>query len=143
MSTPPSFWALIILHLQSTFLFKSNLHWQQWEVQIAQLHGMIPGLFARVLDLVLCTFFGISLVKAYIFTANNSSGNPFWSWCNRKMNNNSIYFKQIKYFSSALLYKMINIQFNLFLCIWQRFCHYNLVLYPPKHFLWCILTYSA
>jgi hypothetical protein len=50
------------------------------EVQDTIPHLMILGLLACTLDLVLWTRFGESVVNAYIFTANNSSGNPLWSW---------------------------------------------------------------
>lgn len=45
-------------------------------------HLIILGLLAPTLDLVQWTFFGTSVVNAYIFTANNCSGNPLWSWSN-------------------------------------------------------------
>lgn len=43
-------------------------------------HLMIAGLLVVRLDLGLLPCLGISVVNAYIFTANNSSGNSFWSW---------------------------------------------------------------
>jgi len=38
---------------------------------------MVLGLLVDVLDFARGAFFGGSVVNAYIFTANNSSGNPF------------------------------------------------------------------
>ena len=43
-------------------------------------HLMMPGLLVCTLGLVPFALFGRSGVNAYIFTGNNSSGNPFWSW---------------------------------------------------------------
>lgn len=48
---------------------------------------MIPGLFASFFaDLGMPTLREDSPVNAYIFTGNNPSGNPFWSWKNWKPN---------------------------------------------------------
>jgi len=45
----------------------------------ANIHIMILGLLVDVLDFERRALLGASAVNAYIFTANNSSGNPFCS----------------------------------------------------------------
>jgi len=41
------------------------------------IHIMVLGLLIDVLDFARRALLGASVVNAYIFTANNSSGNPF------------------------------------------------------------------
>jgi len=43
----------------------------------ANIHIMVLGLLVDVLDFARGALLGASVVNAYIFTANNSSGNPF------------------------------------------------------------------